>query len=141
MDNISVELLNASNNIKNKTYFYNVLIFLINNTKYDNNLLIDYCKFVEKYDDYNENDKHTLYDTNIKLFINSFNNCSKEEKIQLNYEIQLNNLYKDILSYHLHIPSIQKDNIPKNVYKVLYFIIDNNNFNLARNLSIMIFKD
>ena len=41
MISISEELLNASNNIKSKKYFYKVLLFFINNTSYDNKLLID----------------------------------------------------------------------------------------------------
>ena len=143
MNSISEELLNASNIIKSKTYFYNVLLYFINNTKYDNKLLIDYCKFVENYNDYNENEQHTLYDTNINKFIRSFDNCSEEEKVKLNYYNQLDNMYNMVIKFHTDIPmNLYKNyNVPKNVYKVIYFIIDQNNYDLARKLSIMLFMN
>ena len=144
MSNIlSLELKNISKNIIDKTYFYNAFLYFVNNTKYDINLLKLYCNFIENFEDYNENDKHDLYDTNIKPFIECYINYTEEQKNILNYYNQLDDLYNDVISYYFNIPinSNKKYNIPKYIYKVLYFIFDNNNFYLAQNLAEIIFKN
>ena len=143
MDYLITELKEISKNIINKPYFYNVFLYIVNNTKYDIELLKLYCQFVEKYDDYNENDKHILYNVNIQPFINSFKYCNEHEKINLKYYEHLNYIYNNIIQVHFNIPIITDKiyNIPKEVYHVLYFIFDNNEFYLARNLALSIFKN
>ena len=142
MDTLTPELQEISKNIVNKPYFYKVFLYFVKNTNYTLDLLSQYCNFVNKYKDYNEDDKHVLYDTNIKPFINSFLKCSEEDKINLNYYNNLNYIYNDIISLHLHVPLDlnKKYNVPKYVYNVLFFIFEQNELYFARNLALLVFK-
>ena len=52
-------------------------------------------------------------------------------------------MYNTVIKFHTNLPiNIYKDyNISKNVYKVIYFILDQNEYDLARKLSIMLFRN
>lgn len=99
MDTLTLELHDISKNIVNKLYFYNVFLYIINNTEYNIELLKLYCLFVEKYNDYNKDDNHILYNVNIQPFINSFKYCNNHEKINLKYYEHLNYIYNNISSF------------------------------------------
>ncbi len=137
---INPEVIILSNSIINKPYFYKVFMYIVYNTQYDIKLLNMYCDYIKNYIDYNENSPHTLYDVQIRPFIDSFKYCTDIEKNRLNYQQNLINLYNNIIQIKFHLPLIQEYNIPQEVYNILFFFYDINAKQFARNLAILIFK-